>query len=1166
MLAFRIILLTLFYLFATSVLAETPAKSAPLKPVTLQLMWKHQFEFAGFYAAIHKGFYKEVGLEVNLKEFEYNSNITQTVLSGKADYGINDSSLIIDRDLGSPVVLLKNIFQHSPIVLITKNSSNITSPSELIGKKVMLAGHELKNAAIIAMLAKESVSIDQLNIVEHSFNIDDLINGKVDAMSAFVTNEPIMFKSKGVDINIINPLNYGIDFYGNNIFTSEKQLQQHPIITRNFIRASLKGWDYALKHSDEIIEIILKHYNTQSKSKAQLQYEARSIKQMILPNFIPLGSIDTHRLERIVQTYNELGLLKHPFDSDSFIYRPSKKQTRLELTSEEKQWLNQHPMLRLGVDPNRAPFEFINDKGVYSGMGADLIKKISSIVGFTYKVKHHDDWSQVINSAKNRTIDIIPAIAESEQRDEFLEFTKPHISYPMVIVSNKDAPFISQLSELKHQKVAVVKGYITEELLRQNHPELDIVTTPNIEEGLKLITNNDVSAFVDNLATTTQAISREGYSNLRISGTTPYGFDLAIATPKGNEILIGILQKALKSLGKEQIEAIKRKWISVDYTQKVDYTFVYQILVLFFIIVLVILYWNRKLSAEVHIRKQAESAAKQSEKKFLTLFEDNKIVQLIINPDEGHIIKANQAASRFYGYPISQLINMPLSNINTLDEDEIAYEMLLARQQKRAYFNFKHRLASGEIRDVEVYSSPVQWGTMTALYSIIHDVTNEEILKKEISKQTQILKHQASHDALTGLLNRREFETRLAQCVKNCNNFSSNCNYIIFAMDLDNFKVVNDTAGHAAGDNALKSISHLISEKVRERDTLARIGGDEYAMILENCSIEDATNIATSIIHSIKSFNFSWEEQVFRIGISIGITSIYRGLEDTVDDIYNRADAACYQVKKQGRNNYKIYDQQSQDIHKQKGERWWTNEIINAIEDNRFCLYHQKIEALQTPIQGYHYEILLRLKSMDGELIFPDSFIPAAEQYNLMPLVDEWVINNVFNFLENNPEHLTNLHKCSINLSGQSIGADSIFNTVNKRFKKQLVSPEKISWEITETTAITDPAKANEFIGLMRNMGCSFSLDDFGSGLSSYHYLKKLEADFIKIDGAFVTEVVNNPKDQLIVQSIQSVSQGLNMKTIAEFVETEAIKNKLKTLKVDYAQGYFIHKPEPLIG
>ena len=401
---------------------------------------------------------------------------------------------------------------------------------------------------------------------------------------------------------------------------------------------------------------------------------------------------------------------------------------------------------------------------------------------------------------------------------------------------------------------------------------------------------------------------------------------------KGEKILLSILQKALDDINSDQRNAIKNKWISLQYTKLVDYTKFYLIITLAILILAVFIFWNRRLSKEVKSRIIAEQKAQNSEKRFRKLFEDNQAIELILDPNSGQIIEANRAAVRFYGYSAQELKGKLISQLNTLSSQEITEEMQTAKRELRTHFYFKHRIANGDIRDVEVHSGPVEWYEQTLLYSIIHDVTKEKKLQTELAEKATELEYHASHDTLTGLINRREFEHRLHKAINSCKE-DKFCKRTVLALDLDNFKVVNDTAGHAIGDDVLYKISQIMNAKVRARDTFARLGGDEFGVLLENCTITDAEEVAVSIIEAVKGFQYHWNDSTFHLGVSIGIAPIECNQHTTMDDTLNKADAACYEAKRLGRNRLQIFSAANIELSRRKGERWWTNEIISAIEE-----------------------------------------------------------------------------------------------------------------------------------------------------------------------------------------------------------------------------------------
>ena len=425
------------------------------------------------------------------------------------------------------------------------------------------------------------------------------------------------------------------------------------------------------------------------------------------------------------------------------------------------------------------------------------------------------------------------------------------------------------------------------------------------------------------------------------------------------------------------------------------------------------------------------------------------------------------------------------------------------------------------------------------------------------------LSHQASHDTLTGLLNRHAFETRLQQVIENA--ARENSSHTLCYMDLDQFKIVNDTCGHTAGDELLRQLAAELRAQVRGSDILARLGGDEFGLLLEGCSMDMSDIIVGKLLQTVRDFRFNWQEQTFSVGVSIGVVSVHAECGGLME-IMRAADSACYTAKDRGRNRVYVYQPDDHEVALRRGEMQWVSRITKAIDEDRFRLYYQTIQPIIPGAQGAHYEILLRMLDEDGKIISPASFIPAAERYGLMPAIDRWVIQNTFAKLgalyRGDTKQL--LHTCSINLSGTSWANEDLVGFICEMAGQYRVPARVICFELTETAAITHLSKAIAFIRELKSVGFRFSLDDFGSGVSSFGYLKQLPVDYLKIDGGFVRNMIDDKIDLAMVETINNIGHIMGIKTIAEFVENEAILEKLTHMGVDNAQGYAIAKQLPL--
>jgi len=447
-------------------------------------------------------------------------------------------------------------------------------------------------------------------------------------------------------------------------------------------------------------------------------------------------------------------------------------------------------------------------------------------------------------------------------------------------------------------------------------------------------------------------------------------------------------------------------------------------------------------------------------------------------------------------------------------------------------------------------------GETIGVVLVLHDITEVMGMAKQLS-------FQASHDMLTGLYNRREFEKRLEAAIRSAR--SDGRHHVLFYMDLDQFKVVNDTCGHRAGDELLAQISTLIKYSVREHDILARLGGDEFGLLLIDCPLSEAAEIAEKVRQQVRDYRFAWEERSFDVGVSIGVVPITADGGNLID-ILSTADAACYVAKDDGRNRVHIFSEDDKAVARHHHEMEWTHRISQAFEENRFILFFQTISNLNgTDGQLPYGEVLMRMQDREGRIISPISFIPAAERYNLMPTIDRWVVRTALTKMrEAQGEAEAPPFRCTINLSGQSLTDEHFLDFVLSQLHECDIAGEYVCFEITETAAITNLSRARSFIATLKKLGCSFALDDFGSGLSSFGYLKGLEVDYIKIDGSFVKDMMNDSLDSAMVSSINQIGHVMGLQTIAEFAESEAIVEALRDMGIDYAQGFAIARPEPL--
>lgn len=539
---------------------------------------------------------------------------------------------------------------------------------------------------------------------------------------------------------------------------------------------------------------------------------------------------------------------------------------------------------------------------------------------------------------------------------------------------------------------------------------------------------------------------------------------------------------------------------------------------------------------------------------------------VITTDAEGKVTYFNPVAEQLTGWKLAEIQGLTLRwAFNAVDAfsrrqiEHPAFDGPVGGGTVNHYENVLLVSSEGREFDIESSAAPIrnQEGDAIGSVLVFRDVTQA----RELAKQ---LAWQAAHDQLTSLINRREFDFRLTRLLESTR---SGGGHALLYMDLDQFKLVNDTAGHAAGDELLRQLSSKLRSQIQGGDTLARLGGDEFGVLLEHCSLDEALRVANSLREIVQDFRFVWEGKTFEVGVSIGLVPI-TAHSGSPASLMSSADAACYAAKDRGRNRVNVYSPEDIELMQRQSEMRWVSDISRAFEEKRFCLYYQPIRQLgEEPVDGHHCEILLRMRDLNGEVVSPNAFLPAAERYGLMPVIDRWVVRTVFAAVR---ERLGGATKpetprvCSINLSGASLNDEYFLEFLRDQIILHQIPHAALCFEITETIAISNIERTREFMQGLRNAGCRFSLDDFGSGMSSFAYLKDLPVDYLKIDGVFVKNMAQNPVDFAMVEAINRIGHVMGIKTIAECVEDRATLEKLHALGVDYVQGSEIGEPRLL--
>ncbi|MBE9108112.1 EAL domain-containing protein [Nodosilinea sp. LEGE 07298] len=572
--------------------------------------------------------------------------------------------------------------------------------------------------------------------------------------------------------------------------------------------------------------------------------------------------------------------------------------------------------------------------------------------------------------------------------------------------------------------------------------------------------------------------------------------------------------------------------------------------------------------ADITQRRQMEEA----------LFHEKELAQVTLHSIGDAVITTDMAGRIEYCNPVAQALTgwsqaesrgLLLSNVFTIVHEETREPApnpveIALRENRVVELMPNTVLLSRDGREIGVDDSaaPIRdrQGQTVGAVMVFHDVTQSRQLTRQVTWQ-------AIHDPLTGLVNRREFERRLHQAIASVQ--TNEGIHVLCYLDLDQFKIVNDTCGHNAGDELLRQVTNLLQGHIRKTDTLARLGGDEFGVLLHQCDLDQALRVANSLKDAVQDFRFAWAGNTFTVGVSIGVVPINRH-SDTLENVLVAADTACYTAKNNGRNRVHAVHLDDQTLLQQQGEFRWAARLIQALADHRFCLFAQPIVPTQSgPVKEYHYEVLLRLRDETGQMIPPLAFLPAAERYGLMAKIDRWVVSTLFQHWPSRPPKgepdPTIPTVYAINLSGASLNDDAMVDFLRQQLMLHAVPPQQVCFEVTETVAIANLSKASDFIRQLRALGCRFALDDFGSGMSSFAYLKTLPMDYLKIDGGFVKDILDDRVDYAMVDAISTIGRVMGLQTIAEYVENTAILNCITGIGVDFAQGYGIGHPQPLI-
>mgnify|MGYP000013955319 FL=1 len=719
--------------------AEGLAKVKELETVNLQLKWVHQFQFAGYYAAKEQGYYADVGLDVHIHASKLDKSVVNQVISEEAEYGVGDVGILFNYALGAPIKVLAAIFQHNPLVFISKKSSGITRPQDIIGKRVMQRAIATDESSLRLMLTEAKISQEQYTSVKHSFDYKDLMAGKVDVMTGYITNQPFALKQLGIEVNVIDPQNYGVDFYEDLLFTSEYELEHHPGRASRFLAASIKGWNYAFSHTEELVQLIKTKYHPQS-SIEQLRNEAIETRKLVLPDTIPVGQIKIERLKQLADIYSRLNLSRQLSDKEltAFIYQGSE----VPLNKKEREWLQENPIIRLGIDRNFAPYEWIDDSGHYDGITADYIKLFELRLGVKFKaIKDKESWHDVLEGAKSGEMDMLSCLVKTAEREVYLNFSEPYLTSSAVIITEQSNGYIGQLKHLEGKQLAIQKGHYTQELLTKDYPKIKIISTENIKEALQMVSEGEAYAYVGDVTSASYVMKKEGFLNLVFSGPTPYKSQYRFAAHKSNAILTSIMNKTLATITQHEKDSIYNHWRALKITQGVSGEIISRYVLGIVCLFLLFTYWIFRL------RKSAR-AVKASEAKLQLILDTEPECVKVVDAD-GRLVQMNPAGLKMIDVEdAEQLIGQKVEQL-VVAEHRAAYNEMNQRVLKgeSCTLEFQIQGLAGSLIWVDTHAVPlIDEDDVVSVISITRDITQRK--KNEEQQKIAAMVYQNSSEGM----------------------------------------------------------------------------------------------------------------------------------------------------------------------------------------------------------------------------------------------------------------------------------------------------------------------------------------------------------------------------------------------------------------------------------
>ena len=598
------------FLFMLIILLSQTLHAKELKKVTLQLSWLDQFQFAGYYMAKEKGFYEELGLDVEIKPFEFGIDIPKDVNDGKIDFAVGRETLILEKIKNPNIVALYALFQSTPLILMSTKESGINNINDFENKKIMTTIDDASEVSLKAMIASNKIKVENLTFLKHSHNIDDLIDKNTDLISAYISKSPYVLQKKGVEYNIFDPKKYGFDMYSDLLYTNQNLINYDLTTVLLFKKAALKGWEYAYSNMDESVDVIYEKYNSQKLEKDELLYEANELKKLSYFKTANLGEIRKDKIQRIYDLYNVMGLVPTPINLDKFVFDINSLSS-FNFSQKELDYIEEKDSIKMCVMPNTMPYGDIKD-GKYIGFVADYMALIEKKIKKPITLVPTKTWTESLEFAKARKCDILSATIWTKEREKDFNFTKSYVDIPYVLLTKSGTSFINNLSNIKNKKVSVVENYAILDLLKMKYKDIDFVTVKNVDEGLEKVLNGELFGHIDTISTAWYKLQSKYLTELSVSAKLDEVSKISIAVRNDDNILSEIFQKAVLSIDDFVKDEILNKWISVEYKKEFDYSILWKVFLALSIIFIAILY-RQKLLEKVNnsLKEKVEEKTKE---------------------------------------------------------------------------------------------------------------------------------------------------------------------------------------------------------------------------------------------------------------------------------------------------------------------------------------------------------------------------------------------------------------------------------------------------------------------------------------------------------------------------------------------------------------------------